>query len=71
MYPKTVAAKRKGRLVNAVVPNAVGENRARANEETKTADQERISLVEKGEGLTMGSASTISVFTKFLTVNAV
>lgn len=71
IYPSTVAARRNGRFVKALVPSAVGETRARTNEEIKTAVQINTSALENGEGFAMGSAGIISVFTMFLTVNAV
>lgn len=44
---------------------------ARNNEETKIADQTKISSVEKGAGFVIGSGGIISVFTIFLIVKAV
>ena len=71
MYPSTVAASKNGRHVLALVPRAVGFIYAKVNEETKIALQVKTSMLEKGEGLPMGSAGIILVFTIFLTVNAV
>lgn len=71
MYPKTVAASKKGSRVLALVPSAVGVSIARANDKAKTAVQLHTSTLENGEGFFMGSAAIISVFTIFLTVNAV
>ena len=70
MYPKIVAASKKGRHVLALVPSAVGFIYAKMNEKRKIALQAQTSTLEKGEGLPMGSAGIISVFTIFLTVKA-
>lgn len=64
-------ARRNGRHVRAAVPSTVGYNNAATNVMTKTPLQDQISTAEKGEGFVMGSASTNSVFTKFLTAIAV
>lgn len=71
MYPKTVAASKKGRHVLALVPSAVGFMYAKTNEDRKIALHAQSSVLEKGEGLDIGSAGIISVLTIFLTANAV
>lgn len=64
-------ARRKGRHVRALVPSAVGYNNAAINDTTMIPLQDHTSIGEKGEGFSIGSASTISVFTNFLTAIAV
>jgi hypothetical protein len=71
IYPRTVAASRKGRLVLAVVPSAVGLKYATPKDATKMAAHAHISNVENGDGLLMGSAEMSCVFTSFLTASAV
>lgn len=71
MYPSTVAASRKGRLVLALVPSMVGATEARINDKMNTSLQIKISVIENGDGFIIGSAGIISVFTIFLTLNAV
>lgn len=71
MYPNTVAARRNGRFVLALVPNAVGARDARTNEEMKTAVHAPISVLVNGGGFVIVSAGINSVLTIFRTVNAV
>ena len=67
----TVAARKKGNVVKGTVPRAEGEKTAKPKDPKSTAVHAQSSLLEKGEGFSIGSAGIISVFTIPLTIRAV